>query len=203
MITILDNFFDDPFAIRNSALKQRYHCEGFNYPGLRTHGVSAGVTDYVQSQVRYYTKDSSAIISSCSFHYITKEFKSGNFHKDATSYGVIVFLSLDPPPHTGTEICDSDHVGDSWDNKKVTKTLFDFHKDPHNLIKSYRYDRLKKKVLSFYKPIITVPNKFNRGIIFSGKRHFHRAQDFFGNSVENARLTLVSFIKNENDDFYS
>ena len=200
MITILDNFFDDPFAIRNSALKQRYHCEGFNYPGLRSYGVSAGVADYIQSQVRHYTKDSSAIISSCTFHYITKEFKSGFFHKDKIAYGVIVFLSLDAPPNTGTEICDSDHVLDSWDDKKVTKTLSDFHKDPHNLIKAYRYDRLNKKALSFYKPIIKVPNKFNRGIIFSGKRHFHRAQDFFGTSVENARLTLVSFIKNENDD---
>ena len=102
MITILDNFFDDPFAIRNSALKQRYHYEEFNYPGLRTYGVSAGVPDYVQSQVRYYTKDSSAIISSCTFHYITKEFKSGFFHKDKIAYGVIVFLSLDAPPNTGT-----------------------------------------------------------------------------------------------------
>ena len=200
MITILDNFFDDPFAIRNSALKQRYQYEDFNYPGLRTYGVSAGVADYVQSQVRYYTKDSSAITSSCTFHYITKEFKSGFFHKDTTAYGVIVFLSLDAPPHTGTEICDSDQVFDSWDDEKVIKTLSDFHKDPHNLIKAYRYDRLKKKALSFYKPIIKVPNKFNRGIIFSGKRHFHRAQDSFGTSVENARLTLVSFIKNENDD---
>ena len=39
-----------------------------------------------------------------------------------------------------------------------------------------------------------VPNKFNRGIIFPAA-NFHRSQYSFGTSIENSRLTIVSFFK--------
>ena len=38
-----------------------------------------------------------------------------------------------------------------------------------------------------------VPNKFNRGLIFPAS-NFHRAQNSFGTSIVNSRMTVVSFL---------
>ena len=78
-------------------------------------------------------------------------------------------------------------------NPKVMKSRDLFHKDPSNLIKRDEYGRIRKEVNSFYKPNIIAANKFNRCVIFPAT-NFHRAQNFFGTSLENSRLTLVSFM---------
>ena len=100
-------------------------------------------------------------------------------------------MSLDPPPNSGTEVCDSDHPPDRV--KPCSDIQEAFHSDPHNLIKRYRYARVRRKINSHYKPITTAPNKFNRILIFNS-HNFHRAQNFFGTSLEDSRLTLVTFL---------
>ena len=160
MIHIVDDFFEDPFNVRSIALKQKYAPERYNYPGVRCREVPDSIVQHVLSQVRYYTKESAGELSNPAFHYVTKEFLSGNFHTDAYKYICIVYLSLE---------------------------------SPSDLIIRYNYARVKRKLLSFYKPIMKIPNKFNRGLIFPAW-YFHRAQNFFGTSIEDSRLTLVSFV---------
>ena len=113
------------------------------------------------------------------------------------TYICIIYLSLDTHLNSGTEICDSDHVRGleifNSINPKVMKSRDLFHKDPSNLINRYRYGRMRKKVNSFYKPNIIAANKFNRCVIFPAT-NFHRAQNFFGTSLGNSRLTIVSFM---------
>ena len=56
------------------------------------------------------------------------------------------------------------------------------------------YDRMRRQSEKKISPIVKVNNKFNRMLIFSSHL-FHRAQKFFGTSLDDSRLTLVSFIK--------
>ena len=197
MIHICDNFFSDPYKVRSIAFKGKYIC-AYNYPGLRSDNVPKEVNDEILSYIRYITKNSSLTINTSSFQSISQDYNEGIFHKDmGRTYICIIYLSLDPPLNSGTEICDSDHVRGleifNSINPKVMKSRDLFHKDPSNLINRYRYGRMRKKVNSFYKPNIIAANKFNRCVIFPAT-NFHRAQNFFGTSLGNSRLTKVSFM---------
>ena len=209
MIHIDDNFFDDPYTIRNIAFKQHYEFGGGNYPGVRSRSIPQNISNQVISKVRYFSQDSGLDISSIHFQYVTKEYTDGLFHTDwIFKYLCIVYLSLDPPVNSGTEICDYDQERDTIDgevgvttptsptNSRALSHLIqrDFHKNPTSLLMRFRYGRLKRRMNSHYKPIVKVPNKFNRGIIFPAA-NFHRSQYSFGTSIENSRLTIVSFFK--------
>ena len=69
-----------------------------------------------------------------------------------------------------------------------------FYKDTSNRLNRYRYNNLRKKFMNKNKPIVKVPNKFNRMLLFDSPL-FHRAQKFFGTSIGNSRLTFVTFFK--------
>ena len=197
MIHICDNFFSHPHKVRSIAFKGKY-VGADNYPGLRSDNVPKEVNDEILSYVQHITKNSSLKFYSSSFQSIQQEYDEGIFHEDSEStYICIIYLSLDSPLNSGTEICDSDQVRGLGNrdaaNPKVIKSRDLFHKDPSNLIKRDEYGRIRKEVNSFYKPNIIVANKFNRCVVFPAA-NFHRAQNFFGTSLENSRLTLVSFM---------
>ena len=191
MIHIEDNFFNDPYKVRKIALHQDYS-KPISYPGFRSDNITGWIVDYILSRIRHTTNDSNLKVRSTRFQYITKHFGDGIFHYDRAEYICIVYLSQNPPVDTGTEVCDYDQSPDTLDTPEVIRLKENFHTDPSNLIKRYRYDRIKKKLNSYYNPIIKVPNTFNRITMFPAN-YFHRAQNFFGTSIQTSRLTLVSF----------
>ena len=193
MIYIEDNYFKDPYAIRNLALKKRYVSEKFNYPGVRS-AVPSDISNNIFSKIKYVTQDSNLILSSSDFQCVTKKFGEGIIHRDDFKYICIIYLSLEPPANSGTEVCDYDQDIDTFPMPEVLRRKTEFFEDPENLIKRFTYARLRRWKNSHYKPMIKVPNKFNRFILFPARR-FHRAQNSFGTSIENARLTLVSFVE--------
>ena len=206
MIHICDNFFSDPYTVRNIALHEKYMTERFNYPGVRSYGVPESVKNNLFSKVKNITQNSNLKIGSTTFQSIKKEFGTGIYHKDHENYICIVYLSLDPPVNSGTEICDFGVEGEvvthynalkewptSLDYERTYEIQLSYFKDPFNLIKRYRYARVRRKLNSYFTPTAIVANKFNRGLIFPCK-NYHRSQNFFGSSIENSRLTIVSFM---------
>ena len=200
MIHVCDNFFSDPYAVRNIALHEKYVTERFNYPGVRSYGIPESVKNNIFSKVKNITQNSNLKIGSTTFQSVKKEFGTGIYHKDHENYICIVYLSLDPPVNSGTEICDFGIEGekdDMWpsslDYERTYEIQLSYFKDPFNLIKRYRYARVRRKLNSYFTPTAIVANKFNRGLIFPCK-NYHRSQNFFGSSIENSRLTIVSFM---------
>ena len=212
MIHLEDNFFEDPYSVRSSALKSKYSpAYDYTWPGYRSWDVPDDVSDQIRSRVRSVVGDSSLdfkhaqvnnnqsrVYPNSSFQYTTEEFGDGLFHHDEDLYICIVYLSLDAPSDSGTEICDGDQgpayfLDNSPSFSEVSQLKLSFIEDPSNLIKRYRYVRVRRRLNLLYTPIMKVPNKFNRGIIFPA-RYAHRAQNFFGTSIESARLTSVSFL---------
>ena len=211
MILVLDEFFKDPYDVRRIALqgKKNYILNDGRYPGLRWSSLPedphpefpSSIANYITAKVRYYAEESDLIFTETSFQYSTKEYRDGAFHHDAhgpNRYTCIIYLSLNAPSNSGTEVCD---IGLKEPHSKFYEHLYkvnplirrSFNTDPKNFLKMYRYDRMVKKWNSFFKPIIKVPNKFNRCILFDSSR-YHRSQRMFGTSIENARLTSVTFL---------
>jgi len=199
MIHVCDNFFPDPFEVRKVALKSKYNYNTDNntsWPGFRCSTIPESITDYVLSGAKHYTKNSYLKLNvRPSFQYVTEDCKDGVFHKDGSAlYTCMVYLSLHAPKNSGTEICDSDV--EDWDNiipSDMGSIKREFYQDPKNLLKASKFGRIKNKVNSHFNPIAQIPNKFNRFILFPGNS-FHRAQNYFGTSIENARLILISFL---------
>lgn len=187
MIHIKDNFFNDPYLIRNIGLKQEYVSEGF-YPGSRSFDIPNIIENYTLSEVKYLLKNNILTCKSA-FQYSTKEFKEGLFHSDNSLYTSIVFLSPNPPQKTGLEICEKcDIILEDSD----ADIKHNFYKNTKNFLNSYRFNLLKNKLNKKFNPIAKIPNNFNRFILFDSSL-FHRAQNFFGTSIENSRLTFISF----------
>lgn len=205
MIYIEDNFFKDPFKVRRLALKEEY-VKDINlkntFPGLRSINVSQEIKDFLQTSARYITKKPTLVLIESSYQVITKEYQEGQFHHDGdfADYTSINYLSLEPPSHSGTEVCDTTgHPAltgvvpmKMWEHHLSLKEQF--YNDPQHLWNGYKYARMRKKVNSMFNSVAQVPNKFNRWLLFSSERH-HRSQIYYGDSPFNARLTIVSFFK--------
>ena len=204
MIIIEDDFFKDPYSVRNVALKSTYTgAKDGTWPGYRCWDIPKNITDHILLKMRSFTGDQSLDFDykytqnrgspNSSFQFVPQQYRSGIYHSDYVHHYIcIIYLSLGSPVDSGTEVCDFEQKeGRKRDNTIKTR----YNKDPFNLIKRYNYDRMRKKINLDYKPIMKIPHKFNRAVIFPAV-NWHRAQNFFGTSIENGRLTSVSFLGN-------
>ena len=193
MILFVDDFFKDPYKVRSIALKQKYSNEKYNFPGIRSLCISEDINKYILSQIRDYTKNPNLKIRESSFQSIGKDFLEGMFHSDKAfaDYTAVLFLSLNPPLNSGTEICDSIEGVHTLMETPVKPI---FYKNPKHFLNAYNYDRIRRRLNGLYNPISKIPSKFNRLVLFDSSL-IHRAQKFYGTSVANSRLTLVLFFE--------
>ena len=211
MIHIEDDFFKDPYSVRNIALKSTYTpAKDGSWPGYRCWDISENITNHILSKVRNFAGDESLELDykqtqqqgspNSSFQFIPQQYRDGVYHSDYMHHYIcIIYLSLESPVNSGTEVCDFDQKKGRGRTNIAHNKKIRFNKDPFNLIKRYNYDRIRKKINSDYKPIMTIPHKFNRAVVFPAG-NWHRAQNFFGTSIENGRLTSVSFFGNTEYD---
>jgi len=211
MIHIEDDFFKDPYSVRNIALKSTYTpAKDGSWPGYRCWDIPENITNHILSKVRNFAGDESLELDykqtqqqgspNSSFQFIPQQYRDGVYHSDYMHHYIcIIYLSLESPVNSGTEVCDFDQKKGRGRTNIAHNKKIRFNKDPFNLIKRYNYDRIRKKINSDYKPIMTIPHKFNRAVVFPAG-NWHRAQNFFGTSIENGRLTSVSFFGNTEYD---
>ena len=192
---VIDNFFKDPYTVRKLALKQSNYDPDprFKWPGLRGVVLEPYRTIYND----YYQKflDESVELSMMRFQTIDKSWGEGACHADAgIKYTVITYLNLECPTDSGTEVYDE--LSRSYQEylNTFTSVKMDFFKSKRNFIDRFLYKKKVKKYNSKFMNPCVIPNKFNRTLIFDGER-VHRAQNFFGTTLSNSRLTLISFFK--------
>lgn len=172
-VIVIDNFLDNALEVREFALRQEFNITG-NYPGVRTKSFRSELhkvkfQQILQRNIAYWPDGYNG-----SFQLVCEKGKTW-WHRDKTDYSTLLFLSLDPPENTGTSIYKHKKLGVTLETPE-TETLL--NKDSNNSDAWELVDR--------------VANKFNRLVLFSG-RYTHRADGYFGNSDETARLTQVFF----------
>ena len=190
---IIDNFFKDPYKVRNIALKGNYlSAENFRWPGYRWNPP--------EDFQKFYRDNLSNIlnekfhISSLRFQYIDKLWVGGMCHRDFPyKYTCITYLTPEPPSNSGTEVygVESPEDGERGPIKQI------FYQSDRGMRKRWKFKRDIEDYNSLFKDPCVVSNKFNRTLIFDSNR-FHRAQNFFGNDLRDSRLTLISFIYGDN-----
>lgn len=205
-ITIIDNFYKDPYKIRDFALSQNFYQKGA-WPGVRTDQF---VKLHPDLFLEFAKKTLSVFFNieyeqvhwnfNSTFQLCGKDFEEGWVHTDwdgksangATIAGII-YLTPGAPLSGGTSVYklkDNEIVSDDDDWWLVRNN---FYKNNTNVnLEEYR----KKRDLYNNKFLKTldIGNVFNRLVIYN-TTDFHKENILFGNTTEDSRLTQVFFAR--------
>ena len=198
-VTVIENFYENPDAIRKFALAQEYtFCHDrlnmeYVYPGSRT-------KDLFDLDSKLHEKICKKLVSvyhnaeydlmrwaiSTSFQSVSAEYDQGVIHTDHnTVFAAVLYLSPDAPLNGGTSLFKKNNT---FDEKKYQQALDDndarFKAGEIAMDTSYH---------SMFDEIVRVNNVYNTLIIYEG-RHFHAANKFFGKELKDSRLAQVFFV---------
>lgn len=197
--TIVDDFFPDPYAIREYALKQNYgRLENSTFPGVRTKMIAEfdeKLYRYIADKILglFWDLESTPleVQVETQFQYITKDAGPGGWaHRDSSvTFASVVYLTPDAPRHCGTAICKEKHLEEEMIYDYSIRDAF----YRNQKVEFNEYLEAYNKHNSQYEETLAVDNIFNRAI-FYGNESPHRERGYFGKDINDARLTLVSFI---------
>lgn len=207
-ITVVDNFFDDPYKIREFALSCDFQKMSGNYPGERTKMLSEIHPSYFNSFCKklfslfYYYEPNPNVIWNVetTFQKIypfdddkSSPLNSGWIHSDDSISLAAGVIYLNPKPNldAGTSFYKlKDDVFDtSGVNYEMRNDLYANRKvDPDS------YKKELDKLNGFFDRTLEVKNVFNR-MAFYGSDTPHKENNFVASDTE-PRLTQVFFIHN-------
>ena len=182
-IMTLKDFYTDPYRVRKEALLMDYSQKG-NYPGARTKPyLNDSIKNTLQNIVYPYGGNITNFSEDVNGSFqITYAWEKSWIHADTNNtWAGICYLTPDAPSSAGT----------GFFKHLETNTL-----EPHV------DDEIKKKVDSEgqeyfrWELVQKVSNEFNKLVVYNGQL-FHQSLDYFGNSLENGRLTQVFFFDTE------
>lgn len=180
-IVIIDNFYEDPNAIREKVLKTcEFNVKG-NYPGFRTDclldwkefaNIKERFENIVGKKIKFWPQGYNA-----SFQYVTEDMHSW-IHRDLTEWSAVIYMTPDAPLDAGTSTYMHKELKIEKDSEGNDEEIKKLNDDSRNYDKWYMVD--------------SVGNKFNRCILFKGKRS-HQSGTYFGKDKESGRLFQTFF----------
>jgi Family of unknown function (DUF6445) len=198
-VTVIENFYENPDAIRAFALAQKYtHCHErqnleYVYPGGRT-------KDLFDIDKTLHEKICSKLISifhntehdymrwaiSTNFQSVTEEYKDGVIHTDQnTIFAAVLYLTPDAPLNSGTSLFKPNKSFDETVYQKALKEN-DVRFRAGEIVMDTSYH-------SMFDEIVRINNVYNTLILYEGQ-HYHAANQFFGKTMADSRLAQVFFI---------
>jgi hypothetical protein len=206
-ITIIENFYDQPDAVRNFALSQKYKFRHqstnvpYVFPGCRT-------KDLFEINKPLFEKASSKIVSlfhnehdvtrwaiSTSFQSVSAEYGQGVIHTDQnTIFAAVLYLTPDAPLDAGTSLFKPNN---KFDQDKYERCLKENDKrfDQGEIIMDTSYHDM-------FDEVVRINNVYNTLILYEG-RHYHAANKFFGKTLRDSRLAQVFFVNKIDAQKYS
>ena len=197
-VTIVDDFFKDPDHIRSEALKL-YFKGGYRAPGLRA-VCPPGISEIVTKKIFALLMDMGKHIVEGKlelfFQITTKELEHGWVHSDANGrsyFAGVIYLTPNAPLSGGTSIYKSITAEPQLDLiENLQKIKIDFYTGKSNDVKKFKENREQNNSL-FYKTV-DISNVYNRLVMYP-VNEFHSENILFGETKEDARLTLVFFVE--------
>lgn len=195
-ITVVDDFFEYPDAVREFALQQEYLPDPDNkWPGKRTkplHELSPVLYNTTIAKVLSLFYDLKKIeVKWCvnaRFQLVGEEYEEGWVHTDKENLITgIIYLS--------NQVCNSgttlyrpiDPVNAVLKNTNKKHESFN-NTDLVTSVKDFRLENNKQ-----FRPTVTIESEYNRLVLFDSHL-YHSANNFYGSGVESNRLTLVFFV---------
>ena len=179
---IIDEFLDNPDAVRNSALELDFYEKG-QFPGSRSDRADEEYESYIQKKIEKILNSKIKSWRQDSFRFqLCLENDDTWVHSDGIEWAGVLFLTPDAPLSSGTAFYEF------YDGTQCARDM-EILKNKEEIDK-YSQDLTK------WKKVDQVGNVFNRLILFNANR-FHMSMDYFGDSKENGRLFQVFFFSTE------
>ena len=201
---IINNFLVYPTIVRDWILKQQfYNAKEFSemydthtdWPGRRTVHVSdldKEYADIVLTRIASIAQSQFGLrnISIRSYFQLTTEDDGDSWvHQDNdTNLAAVLYLNPNAPLSSGTTLYRCKDI-DKWSS-------FMADQSGYNTLKTINAKENKELYEELFDIDNVIGNVFNRLIIYKGTE-FHKSNNYFGDSIENGRLTQVFFIKGE------
>jgi hypothetical protein len=197
--TVVDNFFETPSLVRNLALHQDYwkcteHPNGGNWPGKRTRYINE--IDPVfheivcKKLIRYLPHHVAFEIADMTFHISDAINSPGWIHTDPPHLGIgaVIYLNEGIKQSTGTCLYDvpSGFNGQGYEEEFQRQLAL------QGTPEATEFEKYKEECNSMFQPSVTVEARYNRCVIFDGRK-YHGGMNFYGSNVDDARLTIVFF----------
>jgi hypothetical protein len=204
---IADNFFEDPDSVRNHATSLRsYHpCDFYSrkgiYSGYRTPIHNPDIERTIVSKIENLFQKKLAAVS-LNFHLNPYTSMLGCPHKDnealdksrrptinsGSDIAGVVYLSKNAPPETGTTLYEAPEKIEIQNFHDKMQIIYDVAIPPHNFYKKQFALEMKQYKESLTK-IAGSEHVYNTLIIYSS-RILHAPGLYFGDTLENSRLTI-------------
>jgi hypothetical protein len=198
-VTVINDFYDNPDAIRQFALAQKYtfrHEEeglAYVYPGCRTqdlHALDASLQAMVLKKLvsvfHIQEHDLMRWAISSSFQSVSEIYKEGVIHTDTnTIFAGVIYLTPNAPLDAGTSLY---RKNVSFDERKY-KAACDINTERFKTGKI----AMDTGYHSMFDEVVRVNNVYNTLILFEGDM-YHAANKFFGTNMQDSRLAQVFFV---------
>lgn len=175
---VIDNFYQDPYAVRNFALQQEYENSSDWYKGRRT--FKQFLSPYIKSR---FEEIMGIKIREWESHGMNGKFQFCVpedrlvYHYDSQTWAAMIYLTPNAPPSTGTSF---------YAHKNTSIRHIEDHPEADSCFSGGFYDSTKFELVD------TVGNVFNRLVIFDA-RLFHAASGYFGQNINDSRLFQIFF----------
>jgi Glycosyltransferase family 17 len=181
-IHVVDNFYADPYAVRELALKQEYVENGSRGVRSLDQFVFPGVKEAFEKIIgKKITKWSETYGICGRFQFCTSE-DALVYHCDIQRWAGVVYLTPDAPHQTGTSLLVHKKTGiRTNEDPRIGECFID-------LGEPYFLDPTP------FEEVDVIGNVFNRLVLWDG-RSIHAARKYFGNKKENSRLFQIFFFE--------
>jgi len=176
-VWVVDNFYSDPYAVRDYALKQEFKPEIEYFKGSRSldqyfvPGTKEAFERIMGIKIREWESH-----GMCGrFQYCTAQ-DSLVYHNDGQTWAAMIYLNPDAPYCTGTSLFASKNGA-----RRTTDANFS-----DDVYAGGFYDETKFELVD------SIGNVFNRLFIFDAQ-NIHAASKYFGQTKEDSRLFHIFF----------
>jgi glycosyltransferase involved in cell wall biosynthesis len=176
---IVDNFYEDPYAVREFALKQEFDANLDYYKGNRSKNqfIVPGTKEAFEKIIGKKITNWTETHGMCGrFQYCTAQ-DDLVYHCDGQTLAGMIYLTPDAPVSCGTSLFAHKRTGLRNENDFGDVNVFD---------ETGFYDRTKFELVD------TAGNVFNRLVLFDAKC-IHSANEYFGTHITNSRLFHLFF----------
>jgi hypothetical protein len=207
-VTVIENFYEDPDAVRTFALNQKYKFRHqmkdtpYVFPGCRSKDLSSinkplfeKVSKKIISLFHNEEHDYMQWAIATSFQSVSAEYGKGVIHTDQNIvFAAVLYLSPDAPLDSGTSLFKPNH---KFDEQKYISCLKQNDKrfDQGEIIMDTSYHDM-------FDEVVRINNVYNTLILYEG-RHYHAANKFFGKTIKDSRLAQVFFVNKIDAQKYS
>jgi hypothetical protein len=182
---VVDNFFDDPDAVREFALQQEFTPHPKQHKGQRTHSRFSNPETKAEFErllgVPIRNNGWNKYGANGVFQFCTCK-DPLVWHSDSQDMAAVVYLTPDAPPESGTSLYRSKITGLRYPAKGIPNAV----ELNDAMFSGNLLDKTKWELID------TIGNVYNRLVIWNGKA-IHAASNYFGTRLDNSRLFQIFF----------